>query len=132
MKNKREVLKSFAETGVCQSDLDCIDCPYKRRCNKLLTIIKKIGARKLLKMFPEIPEKRVFDKSKILTCVTADQAKVGMKGYFGDSIKYLREYFDENNIAELKSIRDETYCERFESKENIYWCLFYPIDEVEE
>ena len=53
MKSKREVLKSFAEKGVCPEDLYCFECPYQRRCYKLKRTLNKIGAREILKRFSE-------------------------------------------------------------------------------
>lgn len=32
---RREVLKSYAKTGSCPVDLDCTDCPYRQKCDKL-------------------------------------------------------------------------------------------------
>lgn len=126
---KREVLKAYAETGDCPECIDCTDCAYKKRCFKLQTIFRKIGARKLLKMFPE---KREFDKSKILTCVTADQAKAGMKGYFASCISDLKYHFDYKNKTHLLTgIRDESFNYRFIKDNSSCYALFYPIDEAE-
>ena len=72
-----------------------------------------------------------FDTNKILTCATADKAKVGMKGYFADDIAELKLNFKNNILYELIKVREEFCAYRFESKHNEY-ALFYPIDEVEE
>lgn len=128
MITKREVLKAFAETGNCSENLNCSECPYRQRCFKLLAVIRKIGARKLLKMFPK---KREFDTDKILTCITADKAKVGMRGYFGDTITLLKERFQDKPHL-LTEIRDEDFAHRFVNENNTNFSLFYPIEEVEE
>lgn len=132
MNTKREVLKYIAKTGSCPVYIDCTDCPYKRRCYKLLAIFRKIGARKLLEMFPE---KREFDKSKILTCVTADQAKVGMCGYFGNSINEVKDNFIRKNSFVLETINENIGCYVFDYTDQdltFSYPLFYPIDEEEE
>ena len=85
----------------------------------------------ILRMFPEKPEPRVFDKSKILTCVTADQAKVGMKGYFADSLQTLEERFRNKIVYTLEAIYKAKCRDRFLA-EGYSFALFYPIDEVEE
>lgn len=125
MKTKREVLKTFVKFGYCK-DISCEECAYVNICNKLTSTIRKIGAREILRMFPE---KRVFDKSKILTCVTADNAKVGMKGYCGDSLFELQKNFKEKYTMELKEVLDETSYRRFLSTCDVHYFLFYPIDE---
>ena len=125
MMTKREILKSFAETGNCPSYFDCGDCPYKRRCYKLQAIFRKIGARELLKRFPE---KRKFDKSKILTCVTASQAKIGSKGYFADDLTELRIKFNNNELYELLTVYAEDCTYRFSNERNEY-AIFYPVEE---
>jgi hypothetical protein len=130
MKTKREVLEEIAKNGKC-ANINCIEeCPYcfYDRCPDL--DLRKIGAMAILRMFPE---KREFDPDKILTCVTADKAKVGMKGYFGDNIASLRTKFEKGGqISELIEILDEKNWCRFRYSKGIVYALFYPIDEVEE
>ena len=131
MKTKREVLKVIAENGYCRN-IPCSECPYdKKSCPKyhdLHTRLIKIGAKALLRMFPE---KREFDSDKILTCITADKAKVGMKGYFGDDLVELKSNFKGNIIHILLGVCGENCTYRFKS-EHLEYALFYPIDEVEE
>ena len=128
MKTKREVLIHFAKFGNCKG-ISCEECSYSDNCGKFSDTIRRIGAREILKMFPE---KREFDKSKILTSVTADQAKVGMEGYLCDNIFELKRNFKENYTMELKEVLDETSSRRFLSVYGVPYFLFYPIDEVEE
>lgn len=124
-KSKREVLESVVKIGSCK-DIKCEECPYDSiRCHDRFF---KIGAMALLRMFPE---KREFDPNKVLTCVTADKAKIGMRGYFADSLDYLKSQFAVNNIHTLYEIQKEDRCRRF-TDEGEHWALFYPIDEVEE
>ena len=124
-KSKRDVLETVVKIGSCK-DIECDECPYDSiRCHDRFF---KIGAMALLRMFPE---KREFDTDKILTCVTADKAKVGMRGYFADNLTVLKINFERNFVQELLSIQSEKFSHRFHNVTNVY-ALFYPIDEVEE
>jgi hypothetical protein len=131
MKTKREVLEEFAKNGDCEN-INCKkECPYCFSDKCLDLDLRKIGAMAILR---QKRKKTKFDPNKVLTCVTADKAKVGMKGYFADSLEFLKKEFAVNNIYTLYSINDESCCERFVDKTNyLSWTLFYPIDEeVEE
>lgn len=68
-----------------------------------------------------------FDKSKILTCVTADQAKVGDVGWFGDSVDELRLAItsEMEKPSELKLIDSDSCQYRFSDGPEDY-SLFYP------
>jgi hypothetical protein len=71
-----------------------------------------------------------FDRSKILTAVTADQAKVGMKGWFGDSIWFLEKKVTVDPPSELTEIFAEDCIFRFKKAETgTTWTLFYPAQE---
>lgn len=128
MKTKRAVLEYFAEHSDCEG-IECKLCPYRKsgRCS-LPKDLKRIGAMALLR---QNPKKREFDPSKILTCVTADKARVGMRGYFADDLVGLKTNFKNNAIYRLLGIYEEDCTYRFESEHNEY-ALFYPIDKVEE
>ena len=133
MKTKREVLEEFVTYGDCKH-IKCEDCSYNINNNfdcKLQTGSKlsQIGAMAILR---QNRKKREFDPDKILTCVTADKAKVGIRGYFADNISTLKQFFENNNVYELKRVLDEDTLYRFESSNYIAYALFYPIDEVEE
>lgn len=134
MLTKREVLKSFALNGSCL-DISCSLCPYDKTkaCTNSLVLrdnLIRIGAMALLRMFPE---KREFDRSKIITCTTSYRAVVGMRGYFADNIAHLISQFKERKPMEcLAGIRDESYSCRFLGNHGVYYSLFYPLDEVEE
>ena len=71
-----------------------------------------------------------FDRSKILTVVTADQAKVGQKGWFADTLEQLEEKVKCSNPSELIGVLDEAWRCRFEKAiSNTRWALFYPAPE---
>lgn len=127
MKSKREVLEIIAKYKGCS--LSCYDCPYsKLNTGKETCIVKKlrgIGAMAILRMFPKESE---FDTNKIFTCITADKAKVGMKGYFAYDLAGLREEFARNNIQTLIEIFNEDCYERFKTNSGLKCALFYPID----
>lgn len=70
-----------------------------------------------------------FDKSKILTVVTADQAKIGQKGWFGILPKYIQEKI---NACEEPSVLygiDLDSPSPFTRKGGYSWPLFYPVPE---
>lgn len=130
MKTKREILEHFVEYGNCENITCANDCPYFSSNNKCPDLdLRKIGAMAILR---QNRKKREFDPDKILTCVTADKAKVGMRGYFADNISTLKQFFENNNVYELKRVLDEDTLYRFENSNYIAYALFYPIDEVEE
>jgi hypothetical protein len=134
MKTKREVLKSFALNGSCRG-IDCNQCQYDNtkvcdNCSTFTDRLIRIGAMAILRTFPE---KREFDPDKILTCLTVDKAKVGMRGYFGDSLASLRDKFERREqTLELVEILNENYAYRFKTSGYFIYALFYPVDEVEE
>lgn len=84
-----------------------------------------------------------FDKSKVYTSVNADELKIGSKGYFADSLEFLKkqvEEDDENDKAILMKILDEGEKFRFISSiENPFgsypigrYILFYLLEEPDE
>lgn len=129
MKTKREVLKAIIKEGCV--NIDCKDCPYSdKQCVYQSTLNAKlirIGAMAILRMYPK---KKEFDTSKVLTCVTVDQAKLHTKGYFADNIKSLKWRFENDEAYELLKVNgeDSLYC--FNCGRQDY-ALFYPIDEEE-
>ena len=76
---------------------------------------------------------REFDKTKILTCITADLAKVGQKGIFGNCLASLENKckydYDKSTLIEVRGAKCEY---RFVDAVGVSYSLFYPIDEVEE
>lgn len=73
-----------------------------------------------------------FDKSKILTVVTADQAKVGSMGYFSNYITALKGYVEDgyNKQAKLTRVILDTVYPFFNGHN--YYSLFYPAPEPEQ
>ena len=70
-----------------------------------------------------------FDKNKILTVVTADQAKVGMKGWVGNLPSYI-EYDVKNNQPTITlSNVDLDSPSPFTREGGYSWSLFYPAPE---
>ncbi len=133
MKTKREILEEFMKKGHCEN-INCESCPYESNgCgngfNPLSYRLRKIGAMAILR---HNRKKRKFDPNKILTCVTAEQAKKGMRGYFADCFADMKSQFKIKHIRTLSEIRDEEAYQRFIDQAGISWDLFYPMDEVEE
>lgn len=72
-----------------------------------------------------------FDKNKILTCVTADQAKVGMKGWIGSSVESLKSLvMGEAPLMELIEIDAREFAHvPFHASKYGWGILFYPAPE---
>lgn len=67
-----------------------------------------------------------FDKSKVLTCVTADQARVGQKGWFGEILSVLEKRVEKEPPKVLERVwlsGEDRYIFR---TNNEGWSLFYP------
>lgn len=72
----------------------------------------------------------LFDKSDVLTVVTAEQAKVGDMGYFGNSWLDLQEAIKNNYLASIATIFTGR-CDCFmNNAENTIYGLFLPLDKV--
>lgn len=70
-----------------------------------------------------------IDKSKILTVVTADQAKVGMKGWFASNVETLSRMVEEEQpTKELLGIDDHNAVHAFKTVFQNH-ALFYPAPE---
>ena len=71
-----------------------------------------------------------FDKSKVYTALNADEVKIGSKGYFGNSLSELFDYFINNRPYEiLVKVLDDTFPGRFVNKEGAAKQLFYLVEE---
>lgn len=128
MKTKREVLEGLAKHGHCET---CSTCPYNEdsfTC-KFIDEVKKLGAKEMLKTLP-----RELDRTKVLTCVTADQAKIGQKGIFASCLESLESKYKYgyNEQSTLMEVRDAICEARFIDENYISYSLFYPIAEEEE
>lgn len=132
MKTKREVLEIIAKyKGCC---LSCCDCPYSKHNTGIegsciARRLEVIGAMAILR---QNRKKREFNPNKVLTSVTTDKAKVGMKGCFADSLANMKFQFATKRVQTLLEITGEEDCARFVDGSCNSWCLFYPIGEDEE
>jgi len=71
-----------------------------------------------------------FDKSKILTVVTADQAKVGQKGWFADTLIGLKKKVANSQPQRLIRVLPDATCSAvFLSESGLAWVLFCPAPE---
>jgi len=70
-----------------------------------------------------------FDKSKILTVVTADQAKVGQKGWFAVLPEYIKESMSSGQEPSVLSNIDLDSPTPFTREGGYEWPLFYPTPE---
>lgn len=75
-----------------------------------------------------------FDKSKVYTALNADEVKVGSKGYFSDSLFYLKEKVSANMPTNtISQIYSESSDRRFGGDQIFLNSLFYLVEEpVEE
>lgn len=72
---------------------------------------------------------KLFNKEDVLTGITADQAVVGTKGFFGDSLPALIDNIKRNDVRTLTDIIKNTlYC--FEVENNQYRAFFLPGERV--
>ena len=69
-----------------------------------------------------------FDKSKILTCVTADQAKVGQIGWFADDVETIKLELNQKEKM-LVDVEPEDCAFRFTANKTESFALFYPAPE---
>ncbi len=74
-----------------------------------------------------------FDKSKILTCVTADQAKVGMKGWASCALEDLISKVESNEqtveLIDVLKLHERKFITKGRSGHTLSWPLFYPAPE---
>lgn len=129
--SKRKVLKLLA-TKACCYGIECSICPYSNESVDGQCTVKvealKLGANELLKTLDD------FDKSRILTCVTVEQARAGMRGFFGNTVNEVKKNFYEHNAFELARIDDEIGYHVFEYDDDVTYTfpLFYPEDSEED
>ncbi len=69
-----------------------------------------------------------FDKSKVKTCVNADEVQVGDRGWFADSIKILREVVGNKKLIFTISEPPDSELEYPFISENSFYGLFYPYE----
>lgn len=76
-----------------------------------------------------------FDKSKVYTAVNADELKIGSKVVCANTIKDLKRKVTENEITEIKDIKDDCYENRFSAwfdDDLLGYALAYLVSEPEE
>ena len=69
-----------------------------------------------------------FDKNKILTVVTVGQAKVGMKGWFGNNMLELEDQCKYESPSKLTTLC-HGFMKAFEKDNGLVYHLFYPVPE---
>lgn len=73
-----------------------------------------------------------FDKSKIYTAASADEVKIGSKGYFADNLMDLKSVVEEEyNLSEITTVGGEYFQSRFRTGSGVY-SLFYLVEEPKE
>lgn len=71
----------------------------------------------------------LFNKEDVLTGITADQAVVGTKGYFGGGLHTIAYNVEQDNVHRLCAVNeDETSC--FTDEEGLAYLFFLPADKV--
>lgn len=73
-----------------------------------------------------------FDLNKVYSAPSADQVKIGSKGYFSDVLKYLKDAVEQEQgekYGEIAEIKDESYESRFKMKDDYCYGLFYPVED---
>lgn len=68
----------------------------------------------------------MFEKNKILTAVTADQAKVGSFGWFGSLPLEIEERVEEEEPSVLKDVCTDGSAEKPFGNGHVWYHLFYP------
>jgi len=72
---------------------------------------------------------KIFNKEDVLTGITADQAVVGTKGYFGSGLRTIAYNVERNDVHRLCAVNeDETSC--FTDEEGLDYLFFLPADRV--
>lgn len=76
-----------------------------------------------------------FDINRVYTAVNADELKVGSKVVCANTIKDLKRKVAENEITEIKGIKDDCYENRFSAwfdDDLLGYALAYLVEEPEE
>ena len=71
-----------------------------------------------------------YNRDKVLTVMTANNAKVGQKGWFADNPKEMGEICYTQSPKTLKEINDWRWMRRFSTGEDSF-AFFYPAPEIE-
>lgn len=74
-------------------------------------------------------DNKLFKKEDVLTCIDAEQAVLGMPGYFGNTVSDLVLAISKHDVRELASIdQEEAYC--FKNNSDKHYILFLPLGRV--
>lgn len=70
-----------------------------------------------------------FDNDKVLTCASADKAKIGTRGWFASDLLSLKLKVKTEKPLKLVQVLDEDCWSRFRNEDQFVWALFYPVEE---
>ena len=74
-------------------------------------------------------DNKLFDRADVLTGLEAEQAVLGMPGYFGNTVSDLVLAISKHDVRELASIdQEEAYC--FKNNSDKHYILFLPLGRV--
>lgn len=74
-------------------------------------------------------DNKLFNKEDVLTCIDAEQAVLGMPGYFGDTVSDLVHAISQHDVSELSGVaQEEAYC--FKNNSDKHYILFLPLGRV--
>lgn len=72
-----------------------------------------------------------FNLNRIFNYDTANKVRVGMKGFFADTVSDLITKIEKGNPLELVEILPKECLTRYRNENGFVYELFYPIEEVE-
>lgn len=74
---------------------------------------------------------KLFDNKDVLTGVTAEQAVVGTKGFFGDTRRELIDAVLQRDVRTLSEVDNSChYCFGNDRETNVYYLFFLPLDKI--
>lgn len=74
-------------------------------------------------------DNKLFNKEDVLTNITAEQAVLGMPGYFGDTLSDLTRAIAQREVMELSGVdQARAYC--FKNNHDNHYILFLPLGRV--
>lgn len=125
---KKEILTDIVKNGTCIR-VHCGECPYYEKYESGQCGLRKIGAMAILRQ----NRKAYFDKSNVLTCLTADKGIIFGKGYFGMSLHDIKHKIEKKSPVEILRgvVLDDSYLNRFLDSDGQLFPLWYPLDYLE-
>ena len=74
-----------------------------------------------------------FNKSRVFTALNAEEAKIGIKGFFADDLESLKTAVTKGtDISTLRKINATDCTYTFENDGPYAWIFFYPAEEIKE